>query len=117
MGMVECKKHGLTGIYPSIDLKLATNIYINEEPLDKEIIVLITDIRDDELEVGADGFVFPFFYYYYASTFYENNLERRYLTYTDEEDINVRKILPKTSPVCGKCFDEYVSKHSLKILR
>jgi len=117
MGIVKCKVHGETGIKPFIDRKIIDMVVLNyqglllEKNIEKKIFLVTEQCIFDETES------FNINYYIAEMTMRKNKLKQLYIISSDEEEDEFHKIIPQTSGTCGKCFEEYIEKYNIEIIK
>jgi len=118
MGIVICKLHGEIGVKPFIDVKIANNIMLDYQglPLEKEknIFLVIVQYIFNESE-GIESFNLN--YYISEKNIHKYKLKHLYLITTDEEEDKFDRMIPELSGVCGKCFEDYIQKYNIEIVR
>lgn len=108
MGLAICKNHGESGVISGISLDICQDLEHNPATIQKIVIVNIEVFDGDEYLYTQKNYVSE-------KLFRDNNLEKNYrITNEDEEDsLNLK--FPKTSGMCGKCFEEYILRNRITI--
>lgn len=109
MGMIICEKHGRTGIRTGILEEICQKV-LNDTPITQnELSYIVIDYFD------KNDFLFTNKYIVTKSFKKELNLDDYYKISTVEEERIFKKIGSNIGVLCGKCFDEYLTKYKIKI--
>ena len=118
MGMIICEVHGMTGIEPFIDAQIANNIMLDYQGLpleeEKNIFLVILQLIFDESE-GIESF--NLHYYISEKNIHKYKLKHSYSITTDEDEDKFNRMTPEFSGICGKCFEDYIQKYNIEIVR
>lgn len=78
---------------------------------------VIEKVRAVSIKVfDENDFIFEQVNYISDSIFKEHALKMKYDIHTESDEILLNELFPKTSGVCGKCFNEYLSSRELVVL-
>ncbi len=108
MGLAICKKHGESGVISGISLDLCQDLEHNPDTIQKIVIVNIEVFDDDEYLYTQKNYVSE-------KMFIDNKLEKNYRIRNEKQEDSLNLIFPKTSGMCGKCFEEYVLRNKIII--
>ena len=110
MGIIECNKHGRTGIVTGVLDEICRKI-LNDEYIDhEEFATVVIDYFDgDELLVSDIYLVTKEFKKKY-------NIRGHYKISSDQdEELLLEPFRSKIGVICGKCYEEYLKRHSINI--
>lgn len=108
MGLATCKKHEKSSVISGISLDICQDFEHNPATIQKIVIVNI-EIFD------GDQYLYTQKNYVSEKIFIDNNLEKNYRITNEEQEDSLNLTFPKTSGMCGKCFEEYISGNRISI--
>jgi hypothetical protein len=110
MGIILCEQHVRTGIVIDI-LEEICNKILNDESLNQdELTTVIVDYFDGEELFFSDK--------YLLTTKFKSGFDLKdYYKISSEEDeaLIFKLIESRMGAICGKCYEEYMDRHNIKI--
>ena len=120
MGMIQCKKHGFTGFMTGVDTELSKGIQNNlfHDDIMKIKLIYKFDEYPDVEEADKLG-EYESFYYIGLDKFHKKALKKEYILCSEDDEEKLRYTLENlhNGGMCGKCFNEYVEKNGIQILK
>lgn len=107
MGTSLCEKHGETGIFSSISIDICEEIMGRSSIKNENIYVVIIKVFD------GDEYLYEQKNYISEGLFKEGNLNFIYEIHDELDEERINAFFPKTSGICGECFNEYLSSRNL----
>lgn len=110
MGMIECKKHGLSGFSSKISKNISDKILNDIDILDNELIIITLDIYDNNEYLYTEKYLIE------SKESKNNNIQCEMVVRNEDESDNFSKLLPELGGICFKCMNEYKEKHKVNLL-
>lgn len=107
MGISLCRRHGESGIVSSISIDICEEIMGRSKEKIENVYVVTIKVFDE------DEHVFDQSNYISENLFKTHNLKLEYEIHSESDEEKINSFFPKTSGVCGKCFDEYMSSRKI----
>lgn len=110
MGIIICDKHGRTGIITGILKDICKKMSDNANLKQSELATIIVDYYDEGELLFSDK--------YLVTTEFKDNLclDNHYKIYSEEdENLILKRVRQKMGAMCGKCYEEYLKRHKLKV--
>ena len=112
MGIIICEKHGRTGIVTGV-LKEICQKMLNDELLNQdELTTILIDYYDGKKLLFNEKYLIT------ADFKKKLKLKDHYKISTDEEEeIFIKPMASEMGAICGKCYEEYLLRHDIKIAK
>lgn len=107
MGTTLCNKHGETGIVSSISIDICEEMMGRSSIKNERIYIVIIKVFD------GNEYLYEQKNYISEALFKEKDLNMLYELHDELDEERINTFFPKTSGMCGKCFNEYLSSRKL----
>ena len=107
MGIISCIKHGVCGLTPSVSVDICNDLLNGGSGGIRDIYLVIVRVFDGEEHL------YDQVNYISCELVDLHKLNRVYEIHNEAEEARINSFFPKTSVVCGKCFEEYIKGKNL----
>ncbi|MFB9079337.1 hypothetical protein ACFFLS_05600 [Flavobacterium procerum] len=108
MGMLQCEKHGLSGIAINIEKSICHKINRNQQILSSDLIVVKVYLYDN------DQYLFNLNYIITKESKKKYNIKSIYEIHNEEDEKQLNEIDSLVGVICEKCFVEYKFINNIK---
>src|SRR5688572_13141090 len=99
MGLAICKKHGESGVIGGISLDICQDVQNGKNEI-KGIVIIKIDVFD------GDEFLYTEKNYVSSKIFNDRRLSKKYTISDEGQENTLNDLLPPTSGMCGRCFED-----------
>ncbi len=109
MGLIQCRKHGQTGIVPNISIDICEDQLGEKDNNISEICIIYIRVFDGE------EYLFDQKNYINKKLFDQLGMQFDYIIRKEEDEESLNAFFPKTSGMCADCFKEYILGRNIKL--